>query len=45
MAAILRRAKAPPLAPARALLPEQMPWALLLAASLGMFTAAASGNG
>jgi DHA1 family inner membrane transport protein len=44
MTAMLRRAKAPPLAPARVFLPERMPWALLLAASLGMFTAAASGT-
>jgi len=44
MTALLRPTKAPPLVPARAFPSGRMPWALLLAASLGMFTAAASGT-
>src|SRR5580693_1286246 len=44
MTTLLRPTKAPPLAPARSSLSGRMPWALLLAASLGMFTAAASGT-
>ncbi len=44
MTATLRPTKAPLRLPARLALSERMPWALLLTASLGMFTAAASGT-
>lgn len=44
MTATPRPIKPPPLAPMRLSLPGTLPWALLAAASLGMFTAAASGT-